>query len=53
MDDAMRDYLRSIDSSLHRLVDEGGVERRQFAEDLRNELRLLTRTLAGRAGGSS
>jgi len=52
-DDAMRDYLRSIDASLHRLVEEGGAERRQSAEDLRNELRLLTRTLAGRAGGSS
>jgi len=31
-------------------MEEGIAERRQFTEDLRDELRLLTRTLAGRSG---
>jgi len=53
MDDAMRAHFRSMDLNLRRLVEEGAVERRQVAEDLRNELRLLARTIAGRPGGGA
>ena len=53
MDDAVRAHFRSIDLNLRRLVEEGAAERRQQAEDLRNELRLLARTIAGRAGGGA
>lgn len=53
MDDAVRAHFRSMDLNLRRLVEEGAAERRQVAEDLRNELRLLTRTIAGRSGGGA
>jgi hypothetical protein len=53
MDDAVRAHFRSIDLNLRRLVEEGAAERRQQAEDLRNELRLLARTIAGRSGGGA
>lgn len=53
MDDAVRAHFRSMDLNLRRLVEEGAAERRQQAEDLRNELRLLARTIAGRSGGGA
>lgn len=53
MDDAVRAHFRSMDLNLRRLVEEGAAERRQVAEDLRNELRLLARTIAGRPGGGA
>jgi hypothetical protein len=53
MDDTLRAHFRSMDLNLQRLAEEGGAERRQLAEDIRNELRLMTRTIAGRSGGGS
>lgn len=53
MDDAVRAHFRNMDLNLRRLAEEGAAERRQQAEDLRNELRLLTRTIAGRSGGGA
>ena len=53
MDDTVRAHFRSMDLSLRRLAEEGAAEQRQLSEDLRNELRLLTRTIAGRSGGSA
>ena len=53
MDDAVRAHFRNMDLNLRRLAEEGAAERRQLSEDLRNELRLLTRTIAGRPGGGS
>ena len=45
------DRLRSLDHTLHRLVDEMQSERTDLAAELRDEIRLLTRTVA-RATGS-
>jgi len=53
MDDSVRAHFRSMDLNLRRLVEEGAAERKQAAEDLRNELRLLARTIAGRPGGGA
>jgi uncharacterized coiled-coil protein SlyX len=52
-DEALRVQLKSLESTMKRVMEEGIAERRQYSEDLRDELRLLTRTLAGRAGGGS
>jgi hypothetical protein len=52
-DEALRVQLKSLETTMKRVMDEGIGERRQFSEDLRDELRLLTRTLAGRAGGGA
>ncbi len=52
-DEAMREHFRSMDMNLRRLVEEGGADRRQLIEELRNELRLLARTIAGRSGGGA
>lgn len=52
-DEAMREHFRSMDVNLRRLVEEGGADRRQLIEELRNELRLLARTIAGRSGGGA
>lgn len=52
-DEAMREHFRSMDRNLRRLVDEGAAERKSAAEELRNELRLLARTIAGRPGGGA
>jgi len=49
-DEALRAQLKSLESSLKQIMEAGVAERRQFSEDLRDELRLLTRTLAGRSG---
>ncbi|KPK04708.1 MAG: hypothetical protein AMJ64_13030 [Betaproteobacteria bacterium SG8_39] len=48
-DEALRDQLKSLEATMKRVMEEGISERRQFSEDLRDELRLLTRTLAGRS----
>lgn len=53
VDDSVRAHFRSMDLNLRRLVEEGAAERRQASEDLRNELRLLARTIAGRPGGGA
>ncbi len=46
IDDATRGYIRNIDSSLARMVDEAGAARDEMVRDIRNEFRLLTRTIA-------
>jgi uncharacterized coiled-coil protein SlyX len=52
-DAALREQIKSLEATMKRVMEDGIAERRQFAEDLRDELRLLTRTLAGRGGGGS
>jgi len=52
-DSALRDQIRSLEATMQRIMDGGIAERRQFSEELRDELRLMTRTLAGRGGGGS
>ena len=49
-DEALREQLKSLEAGLKRVFEDGVAERRQYSEDLRNELRLLTRTIAGRSG---
>ena len=49
-DDAVRGHLRNIESTLGRLSGELEQGRAQSTGELRNDLRVLTRTLAGLAG---
>lgn len=42
--------LRSLDQTLHRLVEEMQTERTELASELRDEIRLLTRTVARATG---
>lgn len=49
-DEAMRAHFRSMDMNLRRLTEESAVDRKQLIDELRNELRLLARTVAGRGG---
>jgi hypothetical protein len=46
IDDTTRGHIRNIDSSLARLVDESGAARDEMVREIRNEFRLLTRTIA-------
>ncbi len=48
--DTMEERLRSLDHTLHRLVDEMQSERTDLAAELRDEIRLLTRTVARATG---
>ena len=52
-DDAARSHLRNIESLLGRLAGELEQGRTQATSDLRNEIRVLTRTIAGLAGKPS
>jgi len=52
-DEAMREHFRSMALNLRRLVEEGAAERKSAGEELRSELRLLARTIAGRPGGGA
>ncbi len=45
-DEVTREHLRSLDTGLARLAEELSLGRRELAEELRSELRLLTRTVA-------
>jgi hypothetical protein len=47
-DEEMRSHMRNVDLSLTRLVEEISTGREQMVEDLKGEIRLLTRTLAQR-----
>ena len=47
-DEEMRDHLRSVDVGITRLVNEFPSDQKELLDDLRNEIRLLTRTLAQR-----
>ncbi len=49
-DDASRGHLRNIEAFLGRLTGEMEQGRTQTTTDLRNEIRVLTRTIAGMAG---
>jgi len=49
LDDAMRSHLRNMDLTLQRLLAETEQGRVQSTTDLRNDLRLLTRTVAALA----
>ncbi len=50
-DDASRGHLRSIESLLGRLLTEGEQGRVQSTSELRNDIRVLTRTIAALAEG--
>jgi ABC-type transporter Mla subunit MlaD len=50
-DEAARGYLRAIEQSLQRLLAEMEQGRSRSTADLRNDLRLLTRTVAALADG--
>jgi hypothetical protein len=49
MDDATRAHIRNMDMALARMVDEAGAGRLQMTQDIRNEIRLLARTIANLA----
>jgi hypothetical protein len=49
-DDAVRGHLRNIEHSLQRLATELEQGRTQSTSELRNDIRVLTRTIAGLAG---
>jgi hypothetical protein len=49
LDDASRDHLRNVDSLMARLLEESAAGRAQMTQDLRNEIRLLARTIAALA----
>ena len=46
IDEGTRNHIRNIDSSLLRMVEESGSARDEMIRDIRNEFRLLTRTIA-------
>lgn len=46
IDETTRGHIRNIDSSLARMVDEAAAARDELVRDIRNEFRLLTRTIA-------
>ncbi len=49
-DDGARDHLRNIEAGLGRLIGELERGRAQSTSELRNDIRVLTRTIAGLAG---
>jgi hypothetical protein len=49
MDDTTRDHIRNMDMVMTRLLEDGTAGRAQMTQDLRNEIRLLARTIAARA----
>ncbi|MFM7346707.1 MAG: flagellar motor protein MotA [Tagaea sp.] len=49
VDDATRAHIRNMDLALTRLVEETGTGRLQLTQDIRNEIRLLARTIAALA----
>ena len=50
LDDATRDHIRSLDGRLTQLADELAAGRQQLSDEMRHEIRLLTRTV-GRMPG--
>ncbi len=46
IDETTRGHIRSIDGSLSRMVEETAAARDEMVRDIRNEFRLLTRTIA-------
>ncbi len=51
LDHASRAHLRNLDVYVMRLLEESAQGRVQLADDIRSEIRLLARTVAGVAGG--
>ena len=51
MDEASRNHLRNMDSHLNRLVSDMPRARAETVQDIRNEIRLLARTIAALAEG--
>jgi hypothetical protein len=49
IDDATRAHIRNMDMALARVVEETGAGRLQMTQDIRNEIRLLARTIANLA----
>jgi hypothetical protein len=49
LDDSSRAHIRNMDLALTRLVEETGTGRLQLTQDIRNEIRLLARTIAALA----
>ena len=49
MDEATRAHIRNMDMALARMVEESGAGRLQMTQDIRNEIRLLARTIANLA----
>jgi hypothetical protein len=49
MDEATRMHIRNMDAALSRMVEEAGSGRLQMTQDIRNEIRLLARTIANLA----
>lgn len=49
MDDATRDHIRSMDYRLERIAGEIGKGRGEIVQEMRNEIRLLARTIAALA----
>ena len=49
MDDASRAHLRNLELYAGRLLEESGVGRAQMVQEIRNEIRLLARTIAATA----
>jgi hypothetical protein len=49
LDDATRLHIRNMDMALARMVEESGAGRLQMTQDIRNEIRLLARTIANLA----
>ncbi len=47
-DETMHEHLRSLDINIKRLVDELGAGRERLVEEIRDELRMLSRTLSAR-----
>lgn len=48
-DDALRTHLRNMEVYLARIIEDGAAGRTQMTQDLRNEIRLLARTIAALA----
>ena len=49
MDDASRTHIRNLDVRLEHLIREMGSGREQAVQEIRGEIRLLTRTIAAMA----
>jgi hypothetical protein len=47
LDDASRNHLRNLDVVLTRLLEDSVRGRHQLVDDLRGEIKMLTRTIAG------
>ena len=52
-DDGARNHLRNIETYMHRLVTESQQGRVQSTQELRNDIRVLTRTIAALSEGQS